>query len=99
MPRYDFECQDCKKVYEEIVNYDETNVYPGVTCPDCKSGKKTKLMSCCAAFVNKDSHDYRFWSKIEKERGVRQEAEQKHGPANYNPIDDISSGNYFGEVE
>ena len=99
MPRYDFKCHACEKVYEELTQYDETDVYADIVCPHCGHDKKTKLMSCIAPIPNKDTHDYRFWSKIEKDRGIRQAAEAAQGPASYNPIDDISSGNYFGEVE
>lgn len=99
MPCYDFECQECKKVYDDLANYDETEVYLGVFCPHCKSDKKKKLMSCCAAMPNKGSHDYRFYSKIDGDRGIRQRAEEAHGDGGYRPIDDISSGHHFGEVK
>lgn len=99
MPMYEFRCKACEKKYEEITKYDETDVYPDTVCPDCGSDQKIRLMSACAPFVNKDSHDHKFWTKIEKDRGVREAAEAQQGPAPYNPIDDVSGGNYFGEVE
>jgi putative FmdB family regulatory protein len=95
MPMYEFECKGCKKKYSDLTKYDETEKYPDVVCPHCGSDKKTKLISCCAP-IPADSHDRRFWNKIEKDRGIREAAQ---GASPYNAIDDISSGQFFGEVE
>ena len=98
MPMYEFECKGCKKKYDDLTKYDETGEYPDTVCPHCGSKKKEKLVSICAA-IPTDSHDMRFWKKIDKDRGTREAAEAAQGPAPYNPIDDVSGGNYFGEVE
>ncbi len=99
MPMYEFACKGCKKKYSDLTKWDETEVYADVVCPHCGSDKKERLMSACAAIPNRDSHDYRFYKKIEGDRGIRQQAEAAQGPAPYNPIDDISVGDHFGEVE
>ncbi len=99
MPRYEFKCKTCQKKYDELTSYDELGVYADVTCPDCGSDQKDKLVSCCAPMPNKDSHDYRFFKKIENDRGQREAAEAAQGPAPYNSIDDVSGGEFFGEVE
>lgn len=98
MPMYDFECEGCKAKYCDLTKWDETDVYADVSCPKCGSDKKTRLVSVCAA-IPIDSHDLRFYSKIDRDRGIRAEAEAAQGPAPYNPIDDVSNGNHFGEVE
>jgi putative FmdB family regulatory protein len=98
MPMYDFQCKDCGKNYQDLTKYDENDVYPDTVCPYCGSGKKTKLLSLIAA-IPVDSHDRRFWHKIEKERGNREAAEAAQGASPYNSIDDISGGQFFGEVE
>jgi putative FmdB family regulatory protein len=112
MPRYDFECRKCGKVYEELAPYDKTNKYPSVECPSCGSKSKKKLISICSfTFANPEgtdrynnSHDYRYKHKINKEGGVRDEraaaeAASHVGPNPYNNIDDISHGKHFGEVK
>ena len=99
MPMYEFECKKCKEKYSDLTKWDETEKYPDTVCPKCGSDKKTRLMSCCAPIPNKDSHDHKFWTKIEKDRGIREAAEAAQGPAPYNSIDDISGGQFFGEVE
>jgi putative FmdB family regulatory protein len=44
MPIYEFECQKCRKEFEELVrNRDE-----GVQCPQCQSADVKKLMSAFA---------------------------------------------------
>ena len=111
MPNYDFQCRDCGIEYEHLARYDETGVYSGVVCPECGSENKDKLMSSFSfTFTDKAaggtklfaaSHDRRFFHKLEKDRKDREEAERKShmGSAPYNPIDDISSGEYFGPAK
>jgi len=96
---YSFKCEDCSTKYDELTKYDDTGVYEDVTCPKCKSSKKTKLVSVCAPIPNKDCHDYRYWKKRESDRDLRQAAQDAQGSAPYNAIDDISSGDFFGEVK
>ncbi len=48
MPIYEFECNECKKVFEEVVlRTDEV-----VECPDCKSQQTSKLVSKCSFASN-----------------------------------------------
>lgn len=42
MPTYSFECLKCKEVYDDLVQFDETNKYPTVKCPKCKSKRKRR---------------------------------------------------------
>lgn len=42
MPIYEYRCEECGKVFEELV-FGETQV----VCPDCSSTKTAKLMSAC----------------------------------------------------
>lgn len=42
MPIYEYTCNDCNKVFEELVSTDPGNPLP---CPDCSSKNTKKLMS------------------------------------------------------
>lgn len=86
MPTYDFECLDCKIVFEEISSFDETGEYPSVVCPKCGSKNKNKLASCANFnFSNpvgtdrwnngSTGHDYRFKHNIPKVKAEREMAE------------------------
>lgn len=99
MPIYEFRCKSCNKKYEDLTIYDESGVYPNTKCLECGSFDKTICVSSCAAFPNKDSHDHKFWTKIDKDRGIRPAAEAAQGSDPYNSIDDLSGGKYFGEVQ
>ena len=113
MPFYDFKCSECDFVYCERSSYDETGVYEGVICPECGAEKKEKLFNTSISFnfanpVGTDrwnsmtsGHDYRYKHNAPDIAANRQNAEdQSHmGKEPYNPIDDVSSGKHFGEVE
>lgn len=113
MPTYDFECKKCKTVYEEYCVSTEPVAYKGIKCPNCKSKSKTKLISSGIGFsfsnpVGTDrwnneatGHDYRFRHNLPNVLKQREAAERnsKVGPTPYRKIDDISSGNNFGEVK
>jgi putative FmdB family regulatory protein len=111
MPAYDFECKKCHHVYEENVPMSNTK-YKGVKCPKCKSAAKTRLMSAPRfAFSNpvgtdrwnsdQNGHQYRWQYAQKSVAETRKFAEQNShvGPKPYNEIDDISSGEHFGEVK
>lgn len=111
MPRYDFECKKCKKVYEETVAFDKTGKYKTIKCPACGSKSKEKLMSLCNfTFSNPQGtdrwnseasgHDYRFHHNLPKVIAERQAAEE-HGknPSPYNQIDDLENDAAWGEVK
>lgn len=112
MALYQFECLKCKKEYEEFSSYDESGKYPKVTCPHCNSKRKNRVVSGCAFnFTNpvgtdrwhseKSGHDYRYkhnLPNVQRERQLAQRASHM-GPQPYTNIDDISSGNHFGDVE
>jgi len=115
MPLYNFECQKCDTIYEELVSsYDKTGKYPTIQCPECGSKSKIKLMTTPAAAIFKNpvgcdkwcnSHEYRARCKMEQGAADRQFAE-KHSHVG-NPYEndpaaadhDIQSGKYFGKVK
>lgn len=111
MPRYDFECKKCNKVYEEFASFDKTNKYKGVECPHCGCKRKTKLVSVCSfMFSNPEGtdrwhsdssgHDYRFHHNLPKVVAERQAAEEYGGNASpYNPINDLENNDAWGEVK
>jgi len=113
MAFYEFKCKKCGEEYEELVwTYDETGKWPTVKCPECGSKSKKKLVSRAkCAFTNpvgtdlyESSHDYRHNHNMNRDGGVRDqraaaEAASHVGPTPYNNIDDISSGEHFGEVK
>ena len=110
MPIYSFRCEECNAEYEELVRYDETDEYADALCPECGSAKKEKLVTTQFAFSFKNpegtdrynnSHDYRYKHKAPGVAAEREAAEKAShmGTNPYNPIDDVSSGNYFGEVQ
>jgi putative FmdB family regulatory protein len=83
---YEFECLKCNKKYDDIAPYDESEVYPSVECPNCKSKEKIKLVSSCSfQFSNpvgtdkwnssSKGHDYRFKHNIPKVQAERKMAE------------------------
>ncbi|MDD6181019.1 MAG: zinc ribbon domain-containing protein [Desulfovibrionaceae bacterium] len=43
MPIYEYQCEKCQQVFEELVYGDETPA-----CPACGAAETRKLMSCCA---------------------------------------------------
>ena len=43
MPIYDFECQKCNEVFEEIAPSDCSS---GLTCPACSSTDTKRMLSC-----------------------------------------------------
>jgi len=46
MPIYEYKCEACDKIYEELVTGDRDKPIP---CPACGSGKTQKLMSVIGA--------------------------------------------------
>ena len=115
MPFYDFVCKKCKKQYEELCSYDETEKYKDVACPYCKSKKKEKVITVgnfkfsnpigTGKWISESTgHDYRHKWNVERKGGIRDQRkfaeENSHmGKTPYNKIDDISSGKNFGEVK
>jgi len=113
MPIFEFECKKCCAEYDALAPYDETEKYKGVKCPHCNSTRKNKLVSKINfAFTNPvatdrwcsdaGGHDYRYnyvLPKIKEDR-KKAEAEAKRLKVTpYQQIDDISSGENFGEVK
>jgi len=115
MPLYIFECknEECGKKYEALTPYDKDDKYDGVECPFCESKDKVRCVHTCSfSFTNPigtrrwRSHDYRFRHNLpnvikERERAERgANADSGLTSANpYNDIDDISSGEHFGDVK
>ena len=108
MPLYEFQCLDCEKVYQELTKWDETEEYPNTFCPQCNSNKKEKLISVSNfQFSNPtntskfDSFSYRAGFNMDKAKAERRHAEEfSHvGDAPYRSIDDITSGENFGEIK
>ena len=108
MPTYNFECKNCKKTYETLASYDPKGRYAGVSCPSCKSKKKKKLLNDAnIKFADPrgtskfDNFNYRAGYNLDQAKDLRRNAQEKShmGTEPYNSIDDISSGNSFGEVK
>lgn len=108
MPTYDFSCGKCDKVYEAFTTFDPKGKYSDVCCPSCKSKKKKKnITSASVKFTNPtdtskfDNFSYRAGYNLDKAQSERRAAEAAShmGTAPYMNHDDISSGDFFGEVE
>ena len=107
MPTYQFSCKKCKHEYETIAKFDETGKYSDVSCPKCNSKSKTKLLnSANIKFAQPkdtskfDNFSYRAGYNLEQATDLRRKAEAAShmGTDPYMPIDDITQGNHFGEV-
>lgn len=105
MPVYDFQCNKCEQVYEELAPYDPTDKYKKVKCPHCGSKSKTKLMSCCSFnFTNPigtdrwhsedNGHDYRLKHNLPRVLKEREMAERMShmGATPYGTMDDFNMG-------
>lgn len=85
MPIYRFECLKCSRTYEELTDYDETDKYKGVKCPQCKSKKKKRTFDydIAVAFTNPkesskwDNFSYRAGHNMENAKATRRAAESK----------------------
>lgn len=108
MPTYQFQCLKCKKQYEDLTSFDPTGKYKEVKCPSCKSSRKKQQMTCAEiSFTNPkdtskfDNFGYRAGYNMEQAKELRRKAESSShvGATPYKDVDDISSGNFFGEVE
>lgn len=108
MPTYEFTCLKCKKTYTELLSFDSSGKYAGVSCPHCKSKRKKQgVTSAALKFTNPkdtskfDNFSYRAGYNLEKAQDERRAAEAAShmGTEPYLAHDDISSGDYFGEVE
>lgn len=108
MPIYEFVCRKCDHAYDDLVPHDETGKYPGVSCPQCGSKRKRRKFGACSVkFADPkgtskwDNFSYRAGYNLEKAQGERRAAEAAShmGSAPYRPVDDISSGEFFGEVK
>ena len=108
MPTYEFLCKKCKKTYDEFTTFDSTGKYADVRCPHCKSkSKKQNITAAACKFANPqdtskfDNFSYRAGYNLDKAQNERRAAEAAShmGEQPYMNHDDISSGEYFGEVE
>lgn len=110
MPNYRFQCNKCQHAYYELASWDESGKYPDVQCPKCESFDKTQLVTACAAIVftdprgtsKGDSFSYVAGYNMAQAKEERRKAEEvsKGGvECPYNPIDDVSSGMYEGEIQ
>lgn len=105
MPFYDFKCLKCDHEYEELCSITESEKYPSVKCPKCKSKRKERIFTgkCNIIFkgTSNTSHEVAFGHKFEEaqEERRRAEAASHMGGGGYNAIDDLNSGDYFGEVK
>jgi len=106
MPTYWFECVKCKKHFEDLCSFDSTGI---VVCPTCGAGEPKKLLTAPAAVIFKqpkgtsfeDKFDYVAQWNMDNAKEIRRkaEAESHMGASPYKEIDDISSGEFFGEVQ
>ncbi len=46
MPIYEYQCRKCGKIFEELIFGDDQPA-----CPDCRTAKAEKLMSCATFHV------------------------------------------------
>lgn len=108
MPLYTFLCKKCNNEYDELCSYDSKGKYKGVKCPACKSSKKEKQVTTFGvSFVNPigtskmDNFEYQAGWRLDRAKDERRAAEAKShvGSSPYNNIDDINSGENFGEVK
>lgn len=110
MPTYTFYCKACFKSYSDLQPFDPTGKYKDVKCPHCNSKKKSQTPTAPKIkFTNPtdtskfDNFSYRAGYNLDKAQDLRRAAEsQSHmgsDPYNAGGIDDISGGDYFGEVE
>ena len=100
MPVYQFQCEKCDHMYEELTEYDEKGKYKGVKCPECKSKKKTKLIS--SMFIQGTSaRDNIFSNKAGKNmaraKNERRAAEAAShvGSTPYNKINDLGNDSAY----
>lgn len=85
MPIYKFKCLKCSVTYEELTDYDETEKYKGVKCPQCKSKRKQRTFDydIAVTFTNPkesskwDNFSYRAGHNMEGAKTCRREAEAK----------------------
>lgn len=108
MPLYQFVCLKCKNNYESLTGFDSSGKYKDISCPSCNSKRKSQqVTSANVKFANPkdtskfDNFGYRAGYNLEQAQNLRREAEKAShvGETPYNSIDDVSSGNYFGEVK
>jgi hypothetical protein len=90
---YEFICQSCDKLYEELSPYDPTGFYPHIVCPKCGSAAKEKKMSrvsVCGTQTRMGIFSYRAGHNMEKAKGERRAAEAAShmGQSPYTSIDD-----------
>jgi putative FmdB family regulatory protein len=105
MPMYEFQCQGCKKTWEELCRIGQRS---NMRCPDCGAATETVVSSPRAViFTNpkgtskEEDFDYVARWNLENAKEIRRRAEAAAGGAKspYNSIDDISSGEFFGGVQ
>lgn len=112
MPNYDFKCKKCEHVFSDFAKHDPKQKYKDVKCPKCGSSKKELLVGAPSYKFNQPvgtdkwtsdgtGHDYRYkyvLPSIKKQREIAEKT--SHVGANpYKEIDDISSGENFGECK
>jgi len=98
IPFYKFKCKKCGEVYEDLCSWDDTDKYPKVKCPECKSRRKEKLVNCDFAVVftnprgtsKEDSSTYAGGYNMELAKESRRVAEAKShvGPNPYTGVKD-----------
>jgi DNA-directed RNA polymerase subunit RPC12/RpoP len=110
VPTYTFYCKACFKEYSDLQPFDPTGKYKKVKCPNCNSKKKSQTPTVPKIkFTNPkdtskfDNFSYRAGYNLEKAQDLRRAAESEShmgsDPYHAAGVDDISSGNHFGEVE
>ena len=85
MPLYRFKCLKCSCPYDELTDYDETEKYKGVKCPQCKSKRKRRTFNydIAVTFTNPKESDkwgsftYRAGQNMEDAKACRRDAEAK----------------------
>ena len=109
MPNYHFKCDKCSHSFYDLASWDETGKYSDVECPKCHSIEKTQLTTVCSAIIfgnprgtsKGDSFSYVAGYNMAQAKEERRKAEEvsNAGDSPYNPIDDVSHGDPFGEIQ
>jgi len=100
MPFYEFSCKKCQSDYDELCNYDPTDKYKGVKCPNCGSKNKTKRISkpnIAGTSARNNIFSNLAGKNLSRAKGERRAAEATShvGPTPHVDINDLNTGNPF----
>jgi len=82
MPLYDYECDDCGRVFEARHGMNDK---PELVCPSCASAKTRKIPSLCGIVV-KDSAQGKWNDRFRREGAMRRELKEDYGVEKVTPF-------------